>query len=419
VDILTRSAVELPKLGPWENKVHEDTVLVASSNGAAILAAQADGSVLIYDANVGDFTIWRKDFEALSGAYAASGSGRFVVDNHLLNSSGVEVQQLETGTGKSSGFVFADDYGLRTTAVEEHSPGVIQRIDLASSAVVRPTRTAEAPCLGTADAPFTRTLAALPGQRAIVVLGYSGLVVLPWAYEASVPAPKIDRVVNAADMSSGVAPGSLISVLGSNLSPVNAATSEMPLPTAIGESCLTANGVPVPMLFVSGGQVNAQLPYYIEGDVTLVLRTPGGPSDNFNMTVDPAAPGVFRASIEGTSEVFPTIVRARNNLVVTLANPIHRGDTILIFAAGLGRTFPEVEAGMPAPEQPLALASIPPVVDLGGVELPVYYAGLAPGWAGVYQINAIVPSWVPTGMSVPLTIRQSENSTTVSVRVVQ
>jgi uncharacterized protein (TIGR03437 family) len=66
----------------------------------------------------------------------------------------------------------------------------------------------------------------------------------------------------------------------------------------------------------------------------------------------------------------------------------------------------------------LAVVGVPVELDLGGVALPVLYAGLTPGYAGLYQINAHVPSWVPTGMSVRLTIRQGASSTSFSVRVV-
>ena len=419
VDLASRTAVELPSLGSWTNKVDIDTVLAASPNGASILAAQADGSVLLYDANADAFTVSRKDFTALGGAYAASSLDQFVVDNNLLNASLVVVGQFESATGSSSGFAFANPYGLRTTASNVYSPGVIERVDLGTGAALSPTRTVEAPNLGQTGAAFTRTLAPLANGNAMVSLSASGFTVLPWNYGAAVAPPHIDSVVNAADFTAAVAPGSLISLFGQNLNPVNLATAEMPLPTALGDSCLTVNGALAPMLFVSPTQVNAQLPYYLDGRVTMVLHTPGGVSNNFAITMAATAPGVFRAVIAGTDLEVPTVVRLTNNLLVTPSNPVHRGDTIVIYATGLGLTVPAVDAGAPAPLDPLAVAEIPPELDLGGVGLPVLYAGLTPGYAGLYQINARVPSWVPTGMSVRLTIGQGTASTSVSVRVVE
>jgi uncharacterized protein (TIGR03437 family) len=210
----------------------------------------------------------------------------------------------------------------------------------------------------------------------------------------------------------------LISVFGRELSPVNLATRQIPLPTALGESCLTVNGLPLPVVFVSPTQINAQLPFQAEGNTTMILRTPGGVSDNFNLTVLPAAPSVFRNGVAGDQSNLPAVVRAANRLLVTASNPIHRGDAITIYLTGMGKTTPAIEAGEPAPNEPLAAALIPPRVLLGEVELPVSFAGLVPGEVGVYQINASVPRSVPLGLEIPLVISQSGPATSLVVRVV-
>jgi uncharacterized protein (TIGR03437 family) len=419
VDLPSRTAVELPSLGPWANSVDINTMLAASPNGASILAVEAGGGVLLYDASAGTFTVSRQDSTALAGAYAASSQGLFVAGNNLLNASLVPVQQLESATGTSSGFAFLDAYGLRTTAPNGASPGVIERVDLATGAALAPTRTAEAPILGQTGAVFTRTLAPLANGSAMVSLTTSGFTVLPSTYDAAVAPPHITSVVNAADFTAAVAPGSLISLFGENLSPVNLASAEMPLPTALGDSCLTVNGALAPILFVSATQVNAQLPYYLDGNVTLVLHTPGGVSDNFAISMTETAPGVFQAPIEGTSLVTPAVVRLENNLLATPSNPVHQGDTIVIYATGLGQTVPAVNAGAAAPLDPLAASAVTPQVLLGGVSLPMLWAGLTPGFAGLYQINAQVPWFVPTGASVEMDIIQGSSSTSLFLRVVE
>ena len=231
--------------------------------------------------------------------------------------------------------------------------------------------------------------------------------------------PRIVSVVNAADQTQPVAPGALITVTGAQMSPVNIATKEIPLPTALGDSCLTVNGVPVPMIFVSSTQINAQLPFNVDGNGTMLLRTPGGTSDNYYLTIYPAAPRIFRTGTAGPESGLPAIYRSTNNELVTLSNPIHPKDTITIYATGLGVTSPAVDSGMPAPADPLPAAVIQPVVTLGGVSLNVDSAGLVPGEIGVYQINATVPGTVPLGMDVPLKVDQAGVPTTLSVRVVK
>ena len=402
-----------------KNDINVNTNLVASPNGSTIMGVSADGTVMLYDANVDTFTVLRKDYQALAGAYAASSFNRYVAGNYLLNSSLVTVAKLETGTGQSSGFAFVDQNGFRTTAPSAAGPGVIQRVDTGTGTGISPTRTAEAPPLGDATYAFTRTVAPLYDRSAIINLTTSGLTVLPWSYDSSVAPPRITGVVNAADMSPSVAPGALMSIFGANMSPVNVATIEMPLPTALGDSCLTVNGLPVPLIFMSPTQINAQMPFQAVGNVTLIVRTPGGVSDNYNLVIQPTAPGVFRSSVQGDNSLIPTVIRAENQTIATTSIPVHRGDTLSIYLTGMGQTAPPVEAGLASPANPLAVVVAPATVTLGGVALQVAYAGLAPGPVGVYQINVVVPRNVPTGLTVPLNITQGNGSTSLPVRVVE
>jgi uncharacterized protein (TIGR03437 family) len=152
----------------------------------------------------------------------------------------------------------------------------------------------------------------------------------------------------------------------------------------------------------------------------MVLRTPGGVSNEFKVTILPAAPSIFQTGTAGPDSGLATVYRTTNYELVTLSNPIHPDDEIVIFLTGMGTVSPEVEAGYPAPSDPLAFVNSAPVVSLGGVPLGVGFAGLTPGQAGVYQINAWVPfKGIPLGMEVPLTIEQGGFKTTLTVRVVK
>ncbi len=445
LDIPQRTGTELPSLGVFTNLTNAATVMTTSQNGSSIFIAQADGTVYLYDATSNSFTVSRKDFTALAGPYAASAFNQYVVGPNLLDSSLVPVMQFETGTGTPSGFAFVNETGFRTNAPpppsststttttttttpapitgngQSTAPGVIQRIDMTNptSSISSATAMVEAPLLGTTNFPFTRTIAPLANQTAIANLTVSGVTILPWNYDASVAPPNITSVVNAGDMGSDIAPGGLISVFGTQLSPVNMASSEIPLPTALANSCLSVNGLAVPILYVSPNQVNAQMPYQAIGDVTLILRTPGGQSDNYNLVIQPNAPSVFLASV-GQETNIPTVVRNDDGELVTPSHPIHResNTALIIYLTGLGPTSPAVGTGQPAPSNPPAVTSTQPTVTLGGVNLPVLFSGLAPGLVGVDQINVSVPFSVPDGMSVPLTITQGTVSTSVPERVV-
>jgi uncharacterized protein (TIGR03437 family) len=419
VDFWARSATQFSRLGVYKNEVDLAGMMVGAANGGTILIAMSDGNTMLYDSNADSFTISRKDYTALSGGIGASNYGYYVVGNYVLNSSLVTIQTLDSAAGSSSGFTFVDEWGFRATAPATASAGVLARVTPASLATSDSARIAEAPLLATGWAKFSRTVAPLNDQSAIIVLTTSGYSVVPWAYASSVAIPKIAAVVNAADSTSAVAPGGLISIYGSNLSATNAASSQVPLSTALGESCLTVNGVAVPLLFVSSGQINGQLPIEVSGSAQMTLYTPGGASDNYNFTVKATAPSVFRSGSAGSLANVATVLRAANNELVTASNPIRPGDTIVIYGTGLGLTSPAVANGQASPSDTLARAVVPPTVTLGGTALTVLYSGRTPGYAGLDQINATVPKSVAAGTAQALVISQSGNSTTLSVRVVK
>ena len=416
IDLGAQTASTLSSLGVFQNSVNADTVLLPAPNGSTIMAASADGNVLLYEAASDTFTVSRKLPSVLSGTYAASDSGLFLAGSLLLNGALVPSPSWNSAT-PTAGFAFVDGLGLRLggTAV---SGGMIDRVDLGTGNSIRPTRLAEQPLSSGSASAFIRSLAALTNRSTLIALSASGLTALAWNFDVAVAPPVMQSIGNAADLTNHFAPGSLITVFGSNLNPTNIATQEIPLPTAIGQSCLTANGTAIPMLFVSPGQINAQLPLHISGRVTMTLYTPGGISDDYYLNVVPTAPGIFLSGTAGPLTGIPLVIKASNQQLVTPSNPIHAGDDVTIYAAGLGPTSPIVEAGSPAPSAPPALVTIAIDVRLDGAPLAVSYAGMAPGQIGVYQINARAPDHPPAGVEVPLTITQGGLTASVGVRVV-
>jgi uncharacterized protein (TIGR03437 family) len=181
----------------------------------------------------------------------------------------------------------------------------------------------------------------------------------------------------------------------------------------------TVNGAPIPVLFLSPTQINAQLPVQVTGAADIVLHTPAGASDILHVNISPVAPAVFQSGTAGPMTGIPTVFRASNQLLVTNSNPVHLNDRLTIYLTGMGATSPAVPAGSAAPSNQLARTVIPATVKLGGMPLWVEFAGMAPGLAGVYQVNVLVPfKGIPTGFNVPLEIVQGGAVTNVPVRVV-
>ena len=418
IDFDRRVATELPELGIYTNDINVDTVLSASPSGRYIFIAQASGGMLLYDGSVGTFTASRKDLTKLSGAFGVLSDDRFVADNNLFNKSLVLVTKLDPGGGTSSGLVAHAEFGIRTTSASAAGPGLIQRTDTITGEGIRPTRTAESPRVVNQPSTFTRTLGTLPSRGTLVSLSISGFTIFPFDYDAATTAPVLAGVVNAADGTPALAPGSLINISGQEMTPVTVAGG-LPLSTTLGDTCVTVNGIPVPLGLVSSDRITGQLPFNVVGDAAMILRSPAGVSNTLNITINPGAPSVFRTGAIEQETGLATIYRSKNNQLVTLTNPIHPEDEIVIFLTGLGRTSPAFEAGFPAPSDPTAVPVITPEITLGQTGLPVLLAGAVPGEVGVYGIVAKVPFWAPTGMQVPLKIEQGGISTTLMVRVVK
>jgi uncharacterized protein (TIGR03437 family) len=135
------------------------------------------------------------------------------------------------------------------------------------------------------------------------------------------------------------------------------------------------------------------------------------------VTIVNAQPGVFTVSQSGTGQ--GVVLDGLNNLVDS-SHAVKAGEVVVIYATGLGATNPAVATGQAAPAvPPLALVTTPVKVTIGGVEAAVEFAGLAPGFVGLHQVNARVPAGVSPGSAVPLVLTQNgvaSNTVTIAVR---
>jgi uncharacterized protein (TIGR03437 family) len=81
-----------------------------------------------------------------------------------------------------------------------------------------------------------------------------------------------------------------------------------------------------------------------------------------------------------------------------LAHPAKAGETLEIYGTGLGKTDPMIAAGVASPASPPARSLFVPKVIIGDAPATVTFAGLVPGLAGVYQVNAVVPQGLAPGL---------------------
>jgi minor extracellular serine protease Vpr len=172
------------------------------------------------------------------------------------------------------------------------------------------------------------------------------------------------------------------------------ATSK-PLPVQLVDTTLVMAGRALPLYYVSDTQVNAQVPFEIEPNATYQLVVTRGNTISLPVGVDVAAtqPAVFTDTTVAPNQGVIFVVRTGMQFEAKPATPASPGDVIMMFCAGLGAVNPTIASGVPANGEP---TTITPTVTIGGLNAAVNFSGLAPGFVGLYQINAFVPKGVPS-----------------------
>lgn len=214
-------------------------------------------------------------------------------------------------------------------------------------------------------------------------------------------------VVNAASFAAGapVAPGSIASLFGVFAGASTASASELPLPRQLGGADVLVQGNAVPLFYASATQINFQVPGQLTtGQFAAEVRVDGQRVARTSLTVLPRAPGLFA-------------VLNQNGRLNAASNAARRSEVLQIYATGQGEVIPAIEDGAPAPANQWAVTPSQPEVSIGGKRASVLFTGLAPGFAGVWQINAIIPADAPAGAAVPLTVTFGPASNTIGVVV--
>jgi len=151
---------------------------------------------------------------------------------------------------------------------------------------------------------------------------------------------------------------------------------------------VTFNGRRLPLLYVSSTQINAQVRYDMEGSGALRVTTPSGGGE-IALTLQETAPAIFLVGR------FPAVTRLSGGLI-SPTSPAAPGEAVCAYVTGLGRPDVDVQPGQAAPISPLALALAPVQVLMGDQAISPLFAGLTPGFAGLYQVNFILPERVGT-----------------------
>ncbi len=333
----------------------------------------------------------RARLNAPTGVAVSTGGDIFIADsyNHrirLVSSDGIIRTIAGTGTAGFSG------NGSAATAAELHTPTGLA-LDGDGNVYF-------------ADNENNQVRLLRPTSGSVVIVGPSASV----------------GVLNGASMQAGpLAAGGIVSIFGAGIGPETAVTAALDvnglLPKSLGGVEVLFDGWPGALFYVSGKQINVQVPFYVSRQPTTQIEVHylGSVVARTTLAVADTAPGVFTLA-GGTGQAI--VVNEDATLNSTL-NPAARGSVVVLYATGEGQTNPGGVNGLPAASpypKPLAGVSL----RIGGYPAEILYAGAAPGYVGLMQINARVPSGYagPGVLPVTLTVGgiASQSGVTMAVK---
>jgi uncharacterized protein (TIGR03437 family) len=431
-------------------------IAVASSNTVSMLLGNGDGSfqpAVNYGSNLSQ-SLAVADFngDGKLDLAVTSFNGAYFVSVMLGNGDGTLQAPINVPLAGIPYSIVTADFNADgnpdlavTTFQPGQSPGGIVTVMLGNG-----DGTFQTPQLYTAGTqPYALAAGDFKGDGevdlAAAQLNGGSVSVLIGTANAPPPGPAVapGGVINSASFSkdvtgrgSPVAPGSLVSIFGSFPGATPQTAQNVPLPASLGGISVTFNGISAPLSWVSPNGtfpvINAQLPFGVlpggetSGAASVVVTVNGVPSSPTSVSVTPAAPGIFTIPPNGLGNAV-LVFNDPVDQIYKIAAPVSdsatfgypaaavpRGQTAYFYATGLGAMNPPVSdgtGGLGAP--PVAHSAVAtPAVLVGGITAQVQFAGQAPGYPGVNQINVVIPANAPTGDAVSLQIRTADGSTT-------
>lgn len=243
---------------------------------------------------------------------------------------------------------------------------------------------------------------------------------------------------DSAGHGTAVAAGSLVSIFGTFTGAVQADAATVPFGNSLGGVSVTFNNIPAPMRDVipAANELNVQMPFGIvptgsANTVNVVVTIAGLSSTPVAVPIVPAAPGIFTIPPTGLGNAVLVFTDPSDNVGKIAAPvsasstiglptaPVPRGAVAFFYATGLGALSPAVPdgaggTGVPGQNQ----FATNPIVMIGGFAASVQFAGQAPGFPGVNQVNIVVPSNAPTGDAVPIQVKSSDGSVVSNIATI-
>ena len=229
----------------------------------------------------------------------------------------------------------------------------------------------------------------------------------------------------ATDLNGAVAPGAIVSAFGTSLADATSIAATVPLPTTLGTTSITFNGVLAPLFTTATGQINVQVPWEVgTGAASVQVRKSGQVSTAQNVQIASVSPGIFTVNQQGTGQGAilisnsPIFAAPANSVPGQTSRPAARNEFISIFCTGLGDVTNRPASGNRSSGGGLSVTLTTPTVLIGGVSVNPAFSGLT-NFVGLYQVDVQIPANAPSGNAVPVGISMggvSSNTATIAIQ---
>jgi uncharacterized protein (TIGR03437 family) len=195
-----------------------------------------------------------------------------------------------------------------------------------------------------------------------------------------------------------------------------APANQFPLPTTLSDTEVTVNGTPVPLYFVSPGQDNIILPQALpttgSADLQALRASTGQVLGAAEIELASASPGLFTPGDLGSGQLLA--VNVQDSTINSPAHPVVRGQYVILYGTGVGPVLnPPADgaaaSGQQASDFPIVLiTSSSTTAGAQPVQGIVNFSGLAPGFAGLWQINVQIPLNAQSGSAVVVKVFEKD-----------
>ena len=231
------------------------------------------------------------------------------------------------------------------------------------------------------------------------------------------------------DSTQPIAPGSIVSIFGSQLASTSATADSVPLSTSIAGVSVTFNGIQAAVRLVSPTLISVQVPWETlggntSGTASVVVTQNNTPSDAKNVSLAQYSPGIYaidnlsRSNLALAINSDGSLAQPAGIIPGLNSHPAQTGDTLMLLATGLGPVDSAIANGT-ASADAIRNALTAPQVMVAGIGATVGSTTLSTNFVGAYQVQITVPDGVGTSDAASLQLQiggvSSPTTTTIAV----